>query len=69
MRSRRPTPLPSDVNVLALVKGTEKYVWTYTDQHKSDALNSIGRFAANPELSFTWYDAAILCQRIRKVTQ
>jgi len=26
-----------------------------------------GRFACNPELSFTWYDAAVLSQRVRKI--
>ena len=25
----------------------------------------LGRFASNPELSFTWYDAAMLSSRIR----
>jgi hypothetical protein len=26
----------------------------------------LGRFASNPELSFTWYDAAVLSQKIRQ---
>jgi hypothetical protein len=25
----------------------------------------LGRFASNPELSFTWYDAAVLSQKVR----
>lgn len=29
------------------------------------ALREIGRWASNIELAFTWYDAAILSQRIR----
>ena len=29
-------------------------------------LRTLGRFASNPELSFTWYDAAVLSQRIRQ---
>jgi hypothetical protein len=26
----------------------------------------LGRHASNPELSFSWYDAAVLSQRIRQ---
>jgi hypothetical protein len=26
----------------------------------------LGRYASNPELSFTWQDAAVLSQRIRQ---
>jgi hypothetical protein len=26
----------------------------------------LGRYASNPELSFTWYDAAVLSQKIRQ---
>ena len=53
------------VNILALVKGEERYVFLYTDQCRSQVLRTLGRFASNPELSFTWYDAAVLSQRIR----
>jgi hypothetical protein len=28
----------------------------------------LGRFASNPELSFTWYDAAVLSQKVRNST-
>src|SRR5438034_865181 len=55
-----------DINVLALVKGEERYIFLYDDEHKSEALRTLGRFASNPELSFSWYDAAVLSQRIRQ---
>jgi hypothetical protein len=32
-------------------------------------LRTLGRFASNPELSFTWYDAAVLSQKIRQESQ
>ena len=61
------TPLVTqDINVLALVKGEERYIFLYDDEHKSEALRTLGRFASNPELSFSWYDAAVLSQRIRQ---
>jgi hypothetical protein len=62
----RETPVSEDINVLALVKGEERYIFLYDDGHKSDALRTLGRFASNPELSFSWYDAAVLSQRIRQ---
>jgi len=55
-----------DINVLALVKGQERYIFLYDDEHMSEALRMLGRFASNPELSFSWYDAAVLSQRIRQ---
>ena len=54
-----------DVNVLALVKGKERYLFLYDDSQQADALRALGRSASNPELSFTWYDAAVLSKRIR----
>jgi hypothetical protein len=54
-----------DINVLALVKGAERYVFLYDDASRAEALRTLGRYASNPELSFTWYDAAVLSQKIR----
>jgi hypothetical protein len=54
-----------DVNVLALVKGKERYLFLYTDTQQAEALRALGRCASNPELSFTWYDAAVLSRRLR----
>ena len=55
-----------DINVLALVKGKERYIFLYDDSHRAEALRMLGRHASNPELSFTWYDAAVLSQKIRQ---
>jgi hypothetical protein len=55
-----------DINVLALVKGEERYIFLFDDTHRTEALRTLGRFASNPELSFSWYDAAVLSQRIRQ---
>ena len=61
--------MTQDINVLALVKDEERYLFLYNDQHKAEALRTLGKFASNPELSFSWYDAAVLSQRIRQVTE
>ncbi|MBL8828083.1 MAG: hypothetical protein JNM18_13980 [Planctomycetaceae bacterium] len=60
--------MSQDINVLALVKGTERYVFLYDDASRAETLRTLGRFASNPELSFTWYDAAVLSQKIRQET-
>ncbi len=55
-----------DINVLALVKGNERYIFLYDDASRAEALRTLGRYASNPELSFSWYDAAVLSQKIRQ---
>jgi hypothetical protein len=55
-----------DINVLALVKGAERYVFLYDDSSRAETLRTLGRYASNPDLSFTWYDAAVLSQKIRQ---
>lgn len=61
--------MTTDINVLALVKGDERYVFLYDDSNRTETLRQIGRYAANPELSFNWYDAAVMSQKIRQTAQ
>jgi hypothetical protein len=56
-----------ELNVLALVKGEERYIFLFDDNHRTETLRTLGRYASNPELSFTWYDAAVLSQKIRQL--
>lgn len=58
--------MTQDINVLALVKGPERYVFLFDDSNRAEALRVLGRYASNPALSFTWYDAAVLSQKIRQ---
>jgi hypothetical protein len=57
-----------DINVLALVKGSERYIFLFDDSSRAETLRVLGRYASNPELSFSWYDAAVLSQKIRQQT-
>jgi hypothetical protein len=57
-----------DINVLALVKGEERYIFLFDDDSRAATLRTLGRFASNPELSFSWYDAAVLSQKVREQT-
>lgn len=54
-----------DLNITALVKGPENYILIFADDQREEALRTLGRWACNPGLSFTWHDAAELSKRIR----
>jgi len=54
-----------DINVFGFVKKPDQYIFLYDDAHRAEALCTLGRFAADPELSLTWHDATVLSQRIR----
>lgn len=58
-----------EINVLALVKNSERYVFLYDDESPDALLRTLGRYASDEELSFTWYDAAVLSQKIRQQRQ
>lgn len=55
-----------DLQVVALIKGKERYVFMYHDDHagRLRLLTHLGIFAANPDLSFTWKDAAVLAKKV-----
>lgn len=63
--------MSQDICFLVLVKGRERYVFVYDNdgESRAETLRLLGRFASNPELSFTWYDAAVLSQKIREQTK
>ena len=61
--------MENSVNVLALVKDDERYVFLYDDQSIPQLLQMLGRYAADPELTFSWYDAAVLSQKVRRLTR
>ena len=55
-----------DINVVALVKGSERYVFLYDDESRAETLQMLNRYAADPKLSFSWYDASVLGQKVRQ---
>lgn len=57
---------PEDVNVLALCKGEERYIYLFDDASKTEILRALGRQAANVELSLSWADAAVLVKKVRE---
>lgn len=61
--------MQSGINVLALVRGEERYVFLYDDDSADQLLRTLGQYAADPELSFSWYDAAVMSQRIARLRE
>lgn len=53
------------INVLALVKEQERYIFLFDDESRPKLLQKIGEFAGNPDLSLGWNDAAVLSQKVR----
>ena len=54
----------SAFNVLALIKGTERYVFVYDDESRPVLLDALQANAADPGLSFSWHDAAVLTEKV-----
>lgn len=56
-----------EMNVLALVKETERYLFFYDDESSDTCLQTLGKFASDPDFRFNWYDAALLSQKVRRL--
>ena len=55
-----------EFNVLALIKGSERYVFVYDDDSRHNLVDALRDLAANPHLAFTWFDAAVLTDTARE---
>jgi hypothetical protein len=55
-----------EVNVLALIKGAERYVFVYDNASREALVDAIRDHAADPALSFSWFDAAVLTEKARE---
>jgi hypothetical protein len=55
-----------EFNVLALIKGDERYVYIYDDASGSALRETFASHAANPALSLNWFDVTVLTQKARE---
>jgi hypothetical protein len=55
-----------EFNVLALIKGTERYIFVYDDTSRESLIDTFRDQAADPCLSFSWFDAAVLTDKARE---
>ncbi len=61
--------MPTELNVLALVKGPERYVFVYDDASHAALLDALRDQAADSRLSLTWFDATVLTRKAREQAQ
>jgi hypothetical protein len=61
-----------DINTIVFVKQNkdnepvEHYIFIDNEENPKAVLETLRRFASDKELSFTWHDAAVLSQKIRR---
>ena len=61
------TPPPShELTVGIFVKGNEKYFWICTPGREAELVQVACRFAANPDLSWTFHDSTELVRSLKK---
>ena len=58
--------MTGEVNVLALFKGTERFIYVYDDDSRAAVIDAIRDAAANPKVAVNWFDAAVLTDRARQ---
>ena len=59
-------PLPNEINVLALIKGKEHYIFVYDDESRAQLIDTFRDQAADPALSLSWFDAMVLTTKARE---
>jgi hypothetical protein len=56
----------NDLNVLALFKGPERFIFVYDDDSREELLDAIRDAAADPAATINWFDAAVLTERAKQ---
>lgn len=54
-----------ELNVLALFKGDERYIFVYDEDSRDAIIDDIRCKAADPDVPINWLDATVLTERIR----
>ena len=55
-----------DLNVLALFKGDERFIFVYDDASRTEVVAAIRDTAADAGTAFNWFDAAVLTERAKQ---
>ena len=68
-RYSQPMPQPdpqdcSDILSVGMKAHGEVWVVLFIEEYKSEAMRTLGRWASNLDLAFTWYDAARVAKKI-----
>lgn len=57
-----------DLNVLALVKGAERFVFVYDDASREVLIQNFQELAGRTDANFTWFDVQVLTRKVREQT-
>ena len=52
-----------EMNILAMAKGQERYIFLYDDQSYDALIDLLDKFADDPNLNFSTADASLLSQK------
>jgi hypothetical protein len=55
-----------EMNILAMAKGSERYIFLYDDQSYERLIDVLDKFADDPNLSFCSGDAELLSRKARE---
>ena len=58
--------MTQELNVLALIKGEERFIFVYDDDSREELITAFRDAAADPGVSINWFDAAVLTERARQ---
>ena len=58
-----------ELNVLALLKGSERYIYVYDDESRKRLVNVLRDDAANPRLSLSWFDVAVMAALVERAAR
>ena len=61
----RGNPVRRELNVLALLKGNERYIYAYDDASRAGLIDAFRDDAADPHLSLSWLDVSVLIAKAR----
>lgn len=56
----------SDIICISFEVDGETYLFRFKKSRWIDMLRAVGRLAADPDVSFTWCDAAVIAARIKQ---
>lgn len=54
-----------ELNVLALIKGDERFIFVYDDDSRDALVEDLRNKAADPAVGLNWFDVAVLTERVR----
>lgn len=55
-----------ELNIVTLVKGDHRFLFIFDDENKERIRPEVAKFAADPKVPFSWFDAAMVISEMRK---